>query len=77
MELAMLPGQLGLLCVLLDRMSCGNGQCPDRDHSPHQEEDLVHEESQSDACTNQDGNARAINTSIMFSDCFHDISFVD
>jgi hypothetical protein len=45
----MLMSQLRVLRMFLKGMRGGNGQRADRDHASHEEENLVHGDSQADA----------------------------
>jgi hypothetical protein len=68
---AMLMSRPDLLRMFVKGMRRGNGQCTNRDRSSHEEENFVHRNSQSDAYTNQQRDVRAINASVIFSDCLH------
>jgi hypothetical protein len=61
--------------VLLNGMRRSYGQRSDRDRTAHDEENLVHRNSQSDAQSQQQRHACAINASVSSFDCFHDIPF--
>jgi hypothetical protein len=73
----MLTDRPGLFRMLLEHMRGRNGERSDRNRSSHEEEGLVHHDSQSDAQTNQQCHSRRIDAAVISSDCLHNISFAD
>ena len=73
----MLMSRPDLLRMFVKGMRRGNGQCTNRDRSSHEEESLMHHDSQSDAQTNQQCYPRGIHGPVIVSYCPHNNSFVD